>query len=459
MPEKISGETGKTQADLKKAIRRDWVEEHKGALIGVGACVVAASAAIALVVARPWVSGAHVLDQAAAIVDGDRITEQEVADYIDKYRRYIGKTSDADWATFMDENSTDASTMRTNALTRLEQQRIIMKAAAEAGISATAEEIDEKVASERERAGLADDDEGWNAWLDSMGYAPDEYRKEMEYGIIERKYIDTQVAPTEPTDWYMQSEAEADAASWTGRKGYRVLFELDGNATASQVLEAEGKANDFIASLGDDVTREGFVKAAGELRGKGVKAQEMQWDCLADYDVAYQEALDGLSAGEMTTEPVRTAKGYIVVYCLETYLAGDDGSIDMSTMPEAIAKALREKAYEDVNKDPRDSYLYTIVYTHSIDEKDMPDGLPYDVDMSQSTYYEADDGTASDGTTTITSDSGDTEAVVTLDGDGEASGAIGDEGDGSDAEPAVSPSDPTTMQTYADYDAGDAEEE
>lgn len=451
-----SGKDAKKQVNLRREIRREWVADHKGALIGGVVCVVAAIAAVALLITRPWVSGAHVLDQTAAIVDGDAITEQQVADYIDRYRRYIGKTADADWATFMDENSLTAESIRTEAVTRLEQQNIIRKAAEAQGISATDEEIDEKVAAERERADLKDDDEAWNKWLDDMGYDEQSYRDEIRYGIIEEKYIDTQVAPTEPTDYSLESHASEDIESYTGRRGYQVLFELDSNATASKVTEAEQKAKDFIKELGEEPSKDDFTKAADEAAKKdGTSSRELNWDCLVSYDVATQGALDELEAGKMTAEPVRTAKGYAVIYCTETYLADDKGKIDVASMPEAIKRKLRSDTYEDINKNPRDTFLMMLTYNHATDVTDMPEGLPYDVDMSLSTYHADDeataDGTASDDGTIVTSDDGSTVVTTetTADVATDASADASTE-DSEAATPAVSPSDPTKLQTFGD---------
>ena len=397
------------------------------------------------------------MEQTAAVVDGDRITEQEVADYVDQYRRYIGKTTDADWATFLDENSMTADTVRSQALNRLEQQLIIRKAAAEANITATKEEVDEKVATQRERASLTDDDQKWNTWLDEMGYTEDSYRKEMEYGIIEDKYVATQVTPVEPSDYSLQTQASSNVSDYTGRKAYRILFKLDMNATASQVNDVKAKAQEVIDGLGENPSKEDFLKKADELaKSKDVIASDMGWDCISSYEVLVQKAVNEMEAGQLYQEPVRDGDGFNVIYCMETYLANEDGTIDMASMPEAIAKVLREDTYEESNKNPKNTYLMLLTYSHSIDAKDMPEGLPYDVDMSLSTYHaddeSADSGLAGDGTialdtaegTTIASEDGST--IVTTEVEGTDSSAMSDEGE----EPAVSPSNPTTVQTFGD---------
>ena len=462
----MSGKDTKKPVNLQREIRREWVAEHKGAIIGGVICVVAAVAAVALLITRPWVSGAHVLDQSAAIVDGETITEQQVADYVDKYRRYIGKTADADWATFMDENSLTADSIRTEAVTRLEQQSIIKKAAESQGITASDEEIDEKIASERERADLKDDDEGWNKWLDQMGYNAESYRDEIRYGIVEEKYIATQVPPTDPTDYALESQANKDIESYTGRKGYQVLFKLDNNATASKVTEAEDKAKELIKGLGDNPSKDDFIKTADEAaKSDGTSSRELQWDCLVSYDAATQGALGKLEAGKMTAEPVRTDKGYAVIYCTDTYLADDEGKIDVASMPEAIKKQLRLDAYEDINKNPRDTYLMMLTYNHSTDVTEMPKGLPYDVDMSLSTYNKDEsttDATAAAAGTAIAADgstvvSGDDGTVITTDASAGTTAATATASSGTSAETAAAPSDPTKLQTFGDTSKEDTE--
>lgn len=487
MPKEDSASTKKNSMSLQKAIRRDWLSSHKGAIIGTTVCVAAAAGAIALAITRPWVSEAHVLEQTAAIVDGDTITEGDVADYVDKYRRYIGKTSDTDWASFLDENSMTAETVRSKALDRLEQQLIISKAAKEGNITATAEEIDEKIAAQREKAGLTDDDAEWNSWLSDMGYTEATYRDEIEYGIIEDKYVATQITPVEPSDYSLQSQASSNVSSYTGRKAYRILFKVDTNATAAAVSEAQEKAEAVLEELGDDVPQEDFIKKATELaKDKNVVAGDMGWDCVSGaYEVMVQKELDTLGAGELSDEVVRDGDGFNIIFCTATYLPDDDGNIDISVMPEEIAKVLREDTYEAANKNPKNTYLMLLNYNHSIDTKDMPEGLPYDVDMSLSTYH-ADDGiedtdSYDDGTIdidaaddTIVSDDGST-IVTTEVTDGEDADAADDEaegtteGDDADADdsesedeektPAVEPSSPTTVQTFGDSADEDEDEE
>lgn len=459
--------TKKNNMSLQQAIRKDWIDSHKGMLVGATACVVAAAAAVTLAVTRPWVSEAHVLEQTAAIVDGDKITEGDISDYVDKYRRYIGKTTDADWATFLDENSMTAESVRTQALSRLEQQLIIKKAAEEANITATKDEVDEKIATQRTRAGLEDDDKEWNTWLDSMGYTADSYRKEMEYGIIEDKYVATQVTPVEPSDYSMSTQASNNISDYTGRKAYRILFKLDTNATASQVNDAKSKAEKVIKELGENPSKEDVLKKAEELsKSKGVSAKDMGWDCVNSYEVMVQKAVDELEAGQLCQEPVRDGDGFNVIYCMETYLADDEGNIDIAAMPEEIAKVLREDTYEESNKNPKNTYLMLLTYSHSIDTKDMPEGLPYDVDMSLSTYNaedESTDGSAASDDGTITVDGSDGSVVTSDDGSTivttEVNGAESDGTDGDEEKaPAVEPDDPTTVQTFAD-DSDDEDEE
>lgn len=468
MPKEDKENVKKNSMSLQKAIRKDWIASHKGMLIGTTTCVVAAAAAVTLAITRPWVSEAHVLDQTAAIVDGDKITEQEVADYIDQYRRYIGKTSDADWATFLDENSMTADSVRTQALNRLEQQLIIKKAAKEGNITATKEEVDEKVTEQRERASLKDDDQKWNSWLDDMGYTEASYREELEYGIIEDKYVATQITPVEPSDYSMQSQASSNISNYTGRKGYRILFKLDMNATASKVNEVKDKAQKVIDELGEKPSKEDFMKKADELaKSKDVIAGDMGWDCISSYEVLVQKAMDELDAGQLYKEPIRDGDGFNIIFCTETYLPDENNNVDIASMPEAIAKVLRADTYEESNKNPKNTYLMLLTYNHSIDVKDMPEGLPYDVDMSLSTYH-ADDGTDSEATgatvsddgsivldssdgTTVTSDDGSTIVTTETTGD-ETDGGDDAEGDATNEEeaPAVQPSDPTTIQTFGD---------
>ena len=179
----------------------------------------------------------------------------------------------------------------------------------------------------------------------------------------------------------------------------------------------------------------------------------------------------------MSDEPVRDGDGFNVMYCTETYLPDKDGKIDIAAMPDPISKMLREDTYEESNKNPKNSYLMFLTYNHSVDVKDMPEGLPYDVDMSLSTYNANDEGQSEttdynlsedgsitlDGTGATTSVSDDGTTVVTTSTADDATQGAAETGEGSSTadgnqdktKPAVEPSNPTSVQTFGDTSASE----
>lgn len=65
----------------------------------------------------------------AATIDGHDITEADVNDFIEKYRKAYGHTTDASWATFLDSQGKTASDYRDLAIEQLEERYLVQRLA------------------------------------------------------------------------------------------------------------------------------------------------------------------------------------------------------------------------------------------------------------------------------------------------------------------------------------------
>lgn len=378
------------QKELEREIRkeglRDWAYQHRTALTII-ALMIAAMAIGALVT--------YVSDQGgqggdsteitttngvAATVDGQEIKEEEVSAYILQYRNYAGYQEDGDWATFLDGMSKDASAMREDAIKALARRIVVSEHADEVGVSVTDDEIDARIAEEAKEAGHSDDMEAYVTG--TLMYASmDDYRADIKMEILLDKLLENDMEPIEPTELQMVLQASGSTASYIGSRTYDAVIEVPEDATASEVGSLKAIAEEFFGKASECKTTEEFLG----IEGDGMKIEDRGWSCLYEPTAAYLEALSNLQAGGVS-EPFRDEDGWHVVWCAETFMTRPDSTISLSEMPEEIYRALKVDTMKALEAEEMASYADNLLSEHDLQVNDMPSGLPYDVDMSLSSY-------------------------------------------------------------------------
>ncbi len=107
----------------------------------------------------------------------------------------------------------------------------------------------------------------------------------------------------------------------------------------------------------------------------------MGWDKLSSFVEAYQTALDGLEKGQISGV-VESDYGYHIIQCTDVFSV--DGEVtSMDQMPEA----LRENTFSSSVKSTNQRTAYNDWLTATREEadiqiNDMPENVPYNVDMS-----------------------------------------------------------------------------
>ena len=81
----------------------------------------------------------------AATVNGSEIEEDTITKYIQDFRTSSDLTSDQDWANWMNENSLDPSTVRSQVIDYYTEVELKKQACDEKGISVDQSEVDEHI--------------------------------------------------------------------------------------------------------------------------------------------------------------------------------------------------------------------------------------------------------------------------------------------------------------------------
>ena len=320
----------------------------------------------------------------AARANGQDITEEQITSYIERYRQYVGADDDADWATYLDEASLTATDVRENAIRHFAETIAVADEAEALGVSVADEDIDAAVASAREDAGYADDDQGWSDYLSQMGYTADDYRADMKTTMTEDALVESQVGYDEPSEDELSATANLSPDAYTGKQVHEVSYSSS-DAAQSALAHLDGATHEEFAAYGTQQVEDG-VAASIEDRG---------WTCLdGDATQTYLDAVAGVKVGEAAcfTDEDGTVR---LIYVYGQYAAEGDGTLRIADMPEDIKRALVSEATYSARSQAASDYLNALIDEALEDVAEMPEGLSYDVDMSLSTYGK-DDGTVSD---------------------------------------------------------------
>ena len=321
-------------------------------------------------------------DAIAAKVDGEKITEADVNDYIDGYRKAYGLVTDAKWATFLDEQSSTVSAYREAAIRQIAERRVVGRIADEAGIDVTDKEVDAAIADARKQAGYADDSDGWNAFLSSIGKDAKSYRADVRLTLLVRRYAETHADIKTPSESQMRSYASTDVAKYTGKRVVAVSFTRSADAMAAR------------AELGDSgITMDAINAVADKHDGK---AKNLGWNGLSDMDGACTKAISDLSAGQ-ASDVTHDGGKYVIYYVSQEYDASTDGSVDVGTMPKELYNALKSDVTTSINANAMQECLDALMKRHNLSINDMPKGLPYDIDIKTNSTYGATNSNADSG--------------------------------------------------------------
>lgn len=354
----------------------------------------------------------------AATVNGAEIQEDTVTAAIEGIREQMGVTDTDSWGKWLAENDYTPESVREEIINSYVDQELVKQGCESMGLTANEDEVNQYIESMR---GNYDTDEAWAAALESVGLSEEEYRENIELSLISQQLRD-KVAENaaEPTDEELLTAAQTYVTSYDGaKKSSHILFDSSDEALAKEVLEKLKSGElDFA------VAAESYSKDTGSASDGG----NVGWDKLNQFVTEYTEALDGLKKGEIS-DLVTSTYGIHIIMCTDVFEAPEKLE-SMDQLPEEFQESI--KAMLDSNNQNQAYYTWVEEQREAADIviNDMPEGLPYYVDMAN---YPKDDSDTS-GAITGTDENGN---PVTVQQDGTTEGTEGDaaqaEGTGDDA--------------------------
>ncbi len=340
----------------------------------------------------------------AATVNGSEIEEDTITKYIQDFRTSSDLTSDQDWANWMNENSLDPSTVRSQVIDYYTEVELKKQACDEKGITIDESQVDDKVNSMK--ANYSSDEE-WENALNSAGINEDSYRQAIEEGLRDEALMNNVAGDSaDPDDAQVLEMLNTYYTMFDGAKrSSHILFSSDDEATAQQVLD---QINAGTLDFADAAKQYSTDTASAENGG------DVGWDAINTFVDAYTSALDGLSKGQVSGL-VTSDYGIHIIKCTdEFHCDGTATSLDQypSEFVDYISNIVKSQNQSSAYNDWFNSYKEQA----DIQINDMPADVPYNLDMTQ--YESSDDN--SDGTTDGTDDQS---------GDGSADDTSSDSGD------------------------------
>lgn len=331
----------------------------------------------------------------AATVNGSEIEEDTITKYIQDFRTSSDLTSDQDWANWMNENSLDPSTVRSQVIDYYTEVELKKQACDEKGITVDESQVDEQL--ETMKSNYSSDEEWQNA-LSSAGISEDQYRESIEEGLRDEALMDNVAGDSATADDSQVLEMlNTYYTMFDGAKrSSHILFASDDEATAQQVLD---QINAGTLDFAEAAKQYSTDTASAENGG------DVGWDATNTFVEAYTTALDGLSKDQVSGL-VTSDYGIHIIKCTDEFSC-DGTATSLDAYPSEFVDYI-----SNIVKSQNQSTAYNDWFTSykeqaDIQINDMPENVPYNLDMTQ---YESDEGT-DDSTSTEETTDGTTEGT------------------------------------------------
>lgn len=324
----------------------------------------------------------------AATVNGSEIEEDTITKYIQDFRTSSDLTSDQDWANWMNENSLDPSTVRSQVIDYYTEVELKKQACDEKGISVDQSKVDDHIESMKSNYSS---DEEWQSALSSTGISEDQYRQAIEEGFRDEALMENVAGDSaEADDSEVLEMLNTYYTMFDGAKrSSHILFSSDDEATAQEVLD---QINAGTLDFADAAKQYSTDTASAE------NGSDVGWDATNTFVDAYTTALGELSKGEVSGL-VTSDYGIHIIKCTDEFSC--DGTADsLDDYPSEFVDYI-----SNIVKSQNQSSAYNDWFTSYKDQadiqiNDMPEDVPYNLDMTQ---YESEEGTtdeSGDGSST-----------------------------------------------------------
>lgn len=325
----------------------------------------------------------------AATVNGVAIPEEAVTTNIETIRAQSGLDDEDTWGQYLAAINMTPEDVRKQIIDSLVNNELMKQGAAELGVTVDSAEVDTYVESMKANF---DSDKAWEEALSSAGYTDESYRESIEQSLLSQAVGKHFEELAEVTDEDTVEAAKTYASYYDGAKrSSHILFKVEDTSDEAAMAAAREKAQSVLNEINGGLD---FAEAAKKYSEdtSAEKGGDVGWDREVTFVSEYQNALDGLEAGQVSGL-VETEYGIHIIKCTEVYAAPENvTSIDQ--IPEALRDTVASMAVSTKANSDYNAWLDELREKADIVINDMPSNVPYNVDMSK--YTESSEAASSE---------------------------------------------------------------
>jgi len=328
-------------------------------------------------------SNSNSTGQVAATVDGEEIAEQTITDQIQTIRDQSGLSDEEEWGKFLAQNNMTPSSVREQIIDSQVDEKLLVKGAADLGITVEDSEVDEYV---NQMKSNYNDDDAWKKALEQAGLTEESYRKVIKDSLYEQKVNEHFQNNAEVSDEDYVKSAQQYATYYDGAKrSSHILFKVDDPNDEAAMAEARAKAESLLEQINSGSID--FAEAAkqnSDDTGSAANGGDVGWDLLNSFVTEYTNALDTLELDQVSG-PVTSTYGVHIIKVTDVYKAPEDPTTitSLDQLPEAFQESIKSMAKSMGANTKYQEWLDGLHEKANIVINDMPAKLPYDVDMSK----------------------------------------------------------------------------
>ena len=354
----------------------------------------------------------------AATVNGAEIAEDDVTTAVETLRASYSLEDQDTWGGYLASIGMTPEEIRNNMIDSFVEQELQKQGAEERGVTVDDSEIDSYVDYIKSNY---DSDKKWQQALKQAGFDDEAaYRENVKEGLLGNALVES-FDTGEPTDEEIVEYAANAITFDVAKRSSHILFDINDKDTAQDVLDRINAGElDFAEAAKEYSTDSGSAENGGDVG----------WDQLTSFVEEYQTALDGLSVGQVSGL-VESDYGWHIIKCTDEFTPPEEiTSIDQ--LPQEFVDTYRTSVQQQNQQEAYQAWFDEYKADADIVINDMPEGLPYAVDMSQ--YEAGDDADGADADTgdasaEENSDAGDADASA---GDADADSEASDSADASE---------------------------
>lgn len=388
MPQKKNMRIKREAPEAKPQTKAERRAEHKEKMSKGAKIVLVAIGCAAMLLSVSAAACSGVLNQAqtkeeytltggvAATVNGVNIKEDTVTKQIMAVRTSLGYDKDEDWAQYLVDNSMTPESYREQVIDSYVESYLKQQAEKEYDITVTDEDLEK---SWQEAAEASGGEEAFTEQIETYGFTKDSYKESLRSNLASQKLKEAVAGTEDPTDDEIVAYLNESLDVYNdARRSSNILIKVAEDASEEE--DAEAKAQEVLDKIeSGDMSFADAAKEYSEDTGSAQDGGDVGWDKLTTFVTEYQDALSGLSKGQVSGL-VKTTYGYHIIECTDVFKV--DGEVEKAKeVPEEIRTYI-----SNILKTQAESTAYSEWWTEYKEKADivineMPENVPYNVSL------------------------------------------------------------------------------